>query len=290
MNRTTRSLLVAATLVALVGGSYATRLDAQTPPAAQAAGTIKVRGTSSPKERLKLRFPVRGVILEALKDKGDTVKKGEIILHMNDAEQVATAKARRLDADQSLAVAAAEQEWEVAKQTLANTVKNHKDGAANDIELATDTAKAEIARIKVDQAKHQAEINAAQADAADAIVKQMTMTSPIDGIIVDVTTKAGEGVDESRDVVEVIDRSQLYIEVRLADIADVRKLSMGQTLRVQFKGDTQWREAKINLIYPEADAKAGTLPFRLVLDNPDQRPPGEDVMVEIPSSSGMAER
>lgn len=288
------TLASAGALAAATAGS-GSWLSAQPSPAPAvsadaAVASQVVRGSTVPKATHNLRFPIRGVVATVAKQKGETVKKGELILKLDDAEQLAQLKARELDADVALAIAEAEQEAKVAKLTMERTEKGFANKVATEIELETDRARYEIAKLKIDQARRQGAIAAAQADASRAIVEQMSMESPIDGVIVDVLSKEGEGVDESRDVVQVIDASKLYIEVRLGEIQAVRKLQVGQTLRVRFVDNRdQWINAKINFISPAGDAKAGTLPFRLEIDNPEKRPPGEDVEVEMPGS-GMAAR
>lgn len=289
------ALASAGALAAATAGS-ASWLHAQATPSAPAvsadASTMagkNVRGSTVPKATHNLRFPIRGVVATVAKQKGDTVKKGELILKLDDAEQVAQLKARELDADVALAIAEAEQEYRVAVLTFQKTEKGFANKVSTEIELETDRARMEIAKIKIDKARRDGAIAAAQADASRAIVEQMSMESPIDGVIVDILSKEGEGVDESRDVVQVIDASKLYVEVRMGDIQAVRKLSVGQTLNVRFVDDpTKWIPAKINFISPAGDAKAGTLPFRLEIDNPDRRPPGEDVEVQLPGGGGMA--
>ncbi len=287
------ALASAGALAAATAGS-ASWLQAQSStPAAPSmsadapAASTSLRGITVPKATHNLRFPVRGVVATVAKQKGDTVKKGELILKLDDAEQVAQLKARELDADVALAVAKAEQEYRVAVLTFQKTEKGFANKVSTEIELETDRARMEIAKIEIDKAKRDGNIAAAQAEAARATVEQMSMESPIDGVIVDIMSKEGEGVDESRDVVQVIDASKLYVEVRLGDIQSVRKLRVGQTLNLRFVGESKSIPAKINFISPAGDAKAGTLPFRLEIDNPDNRPPGEDVEVEIPGG-GMA--
>ncbi len=289
------ALASAGALAAATAGS-GPWLKAQSTPAAPSmsaeapAGASLVRGSTVPKATHNLRFPIRGVVATVAKQKGDLVKKGELILKLDDAEQMAQLKARELDADVALAVAEAEQEYRVAVLTFQKTEKGYANKVSTEIELETDRARMEIAKLKIDQAKRQGAIAAAQADASRAIVEQMSMESPIDGVIVDILSREGEGVDESRDVVQVIDVTKLFVEVRLADIQSVRKLRVGQTLRVQFVDEPgKWIIAKINFISPAGDAKAGTLPFRLEIDNPDHRPPGEDVEVEMPGG-GVATR
>jgi RND family efflux transporter MFP subunit len=286
MKKTIPAILLGATLLSATVGGMMWSSSAIAQPGGVLAGEKSqlVRGTTAPQERRKFKFDVRGIVEKSFVKKGDRVAKGQPLIKLNDGEERGNYEAQKANADVALLVAEAEQQAIVSQLDYDLTMKRD----ATSVEVAQAKAKMEIDKIKVEQARRQGIINQGQADAAKARLEKMSILSTIDGIVVDVYAKDGEGVDEQKDIVEVINRDVLYIDVRLADLQTVRGLKVGQELRVKFPTDSDFRKAKIRHIAPEADAKAGTLPFQLEMPNPDQREPGEDISVEIPAVPGVA--
>lgn len=242
-------------------------------------------GITEPSVSVKLGFDVRGVVGEVNVKRNDKVKAGQPLLALVDTEEQATLQMYRLRADTSLQVAEAEQTAAVKTIDYERKVQMFNKGqVATDFEVKTAEAEMNIAKIRVDQAKHEGATAAAQADAQQARVDRMHKVSPIDGEVRDVIVKPGEQVDETKPVIEIVDLDPLHVEVKLVDASVVQKLKLGDKVQVKYPDESQWREAEVESIDPSADSRTTTHPFRLRLPNPEGRSAGLRVEIQLGSS------
>jgi len=267
-------------------------LTAATANVTAAAAPEVVPAVTAPSAVYKPGFDIRGVVAEVKVKRGDPVKAGDLLMALDDREERANYETARRRADVSRDVAEAEATAKLKQTELKIAQQIRAGGSSNALELQRAEAEAEIAAIKIEQAKHGGAIAAAQAEAQLARLERMRLSlRELDGqgVVRDVMVKPGENVDESRPVVEIVDLDPLYVEVRLLDSDEVARLKVGQPLRVRYRGETDWREAKVEFIDPQADARAGTTFFRLELANPEGRRAGLDVEVQVPPAAGQAD-
>jgi RND family efflux transporter MFP subunit len=289
MIRPTTASLIAASIAVVVA---ATSGHAQPVQSAQSEGTMTASGITIPSTSIKLGFDIRGVVEKVDVKDNDKVKAGQPLISLNDIEQRATWNYYKLRADTALMVAEAEQTYNVRKidyEKKKSLFENRDSpGAVAKFEVQTAEAEMNIAKIKIDQARHEAEVSQAQADAQEAIVKKMSKVSPIDGEIRNVIVKPGEQVDETKPVIEIVDLDPLYVEVTLVDTAVVQKLKLGDKVQVKYGDEGRWREAVVDRIDPVADVRSGKHPFRLSMPNPEMRNAGLRVEVQLPAALAKA--
>lgn len=271
-----RSLISAALLAFLAVGAV-NRVAAQTEP------TV-IRATTAPSDTRRLGFDIRGVVRKLDVERGDAVKSGQLLMSLDDTEERARLDFANRRADVTQQVAEAEARVELSEVELAIRQRNFEQKVVNELELKRAEAELKIARARLAQAKHEGQVFAAEAAAQRARVERFSLHTPMDGFIEEIIVKAGENVDESRPVINVVDIDPLHVEVRLLDTRQVQQLRVGQSLEVRYPNG-QWSSATIDFIGKVGDARSGTLLFRLKWPNPGLVPAGQAVEVQVPAAA-----
>jgi HlyD family secretion protein len=196
------------------------------------AGTVKSRRHS------QMSPGIAGLVAEIPVRKGAAVKRGDVLLRIDDSEfrpQVTLAE-RSLDA----ASAAADEACLAATQAERDRVRAESLGVAGlaadqTLEGARTLAESSAAACKA--ARERVKQAAAALDAARATLAKTVMTAPFDGIVLDVTAEVGEWISPSPPgvfippVVDLIDPSSLYVSAPL-DEADVARVSLPLPVRI----------------------------------------------------------
>lgn len=280
MKRTVPFLLLAATLAGSLGAATANQ-----------STTSTFTGLTSASDARRIGFDIRGVVAKVEVKKNDTVKAGQPLITLDDREERARLDFYKKRADTALQIAEAEETYSIKKIDYERKLQlyNNKEGAAaTEFEVKTALAEMNIAKIKIEQAKHEGEVATAEMLSQQMRVDRMMVVAPMDGEIAEVIVKPGEQVDESKPVLQIVDLDPLWVDVTLVDKSVVRKLKIGDKIRVRYDEESQWREAVVDAIDTEADKRSGTHPFRLSLPNPELRRGGDRVVVEIPTN-GVAD-
>ncbi len=196
------------------------------------AGTIKSR------RRAQMSPGIAGLVKAIPAKKGETVKKGQVLLRLDDEEyraQVVLAE-RSVDAAQ----AASEEAGLAADQALRDLKRAQglaQQNLLSEQALETARTRSESAESSGKAAREQVKRARAQLDVARATLDKTIMIAPFDGVVLDVTTEVGEWISPSPPgvfippVVDVIDPDSLYVNAPL-DEADVAKVKVGLPVRV----------------------------------------------------------
>jgi len=196
------------------------------------AGTVKSRLRSG------MSPGISGLVAAIPVEKGQTVKKGQPLLRLDDSELRARVDlaARSLDA----ALATAEQTCLTAEQAARERVRAEGlsgRGLLSDQQLEVAATKADAAAAACKAAREQANQARAALAAARATLAKTVITAPFDGVVLDITTEVGEWISPSPPgvfippVVDVIDPSSRYVSAPL-DEADVERVHMGLPARI----------------------------------------------------------
>jgi HlyD family secretion protein len=195
-------------------------------------------GTVESRLRAKMSPAIAGLVNAIPVKKGGWVKRGQVLLRLDDREyaaQVALA-ARSLDA----AAAAVDQSCltaEQAERDLARVEGLAQKGLVSEKELDGARTLDKISRSACAAARQRVKEAEAALDAARAILAKTVMIAPFDGVVLDVTTEVGEWISPAPPgvfippVVDLIDPDSLYVSAPL-DEADVAKIRQGLPVRL----------------------------------------------------------
>ncbi len=251
-------------------------------------------GTVQSRRRSEISPGIPGLVVEIPGRKGLRVRKGDVLLRLNDHEHKAQVDLtqRALEAARAVAEQArfeseqAERQWKRAQELARGEVVS---------ETALDVDRTRALTTQAAVAAAQARILEAQASlaAARATLEKTVVTAPFDGVVLDMTTEVGEWITPSPPgvpippVLDLIDPEALYVSAPI-DEADVARLRKGLPVRVtldafrgrSFKGTLTYtssfvetRQEQNRTLRVEAEFEESQLPPNLL--------PGLSADVEI---------
>ncbi len=196
------------------------------------AGTVKARRRAN----LSPELGGRVVYLDARE--GEHVKKGQLLLRLDDSELKASLglAERAFEASTAtmkeacVASDLAKKEWE-RNQSL------HRDGIVSDAILDRVSNQYEVAKARCEAARAEANRARANVDVARAALLKTELLAPFDGVVVQVTTEIGEFVTPSPPgvpippVIDMLDERGIYVEAPM-DETDASKLHTGLPVRI----------------------------------------------------------
>jgi RND family efflux transporter MFP subunit len=220
-----------------------------------------------PSLTVKLGSPVTSILSEVLVDRGDLVKKGQVIAQIESSVEKAAVAANEARAASNAEIEAKdallEQKSGVYKRKKDLSAKNYS--SAQDVETALaefNVAQQELLLAKLNRQMAELELNRAK-----ALLEQRTIRSPIDGIVTQRALGPGEYIRPDADIVVVARIDPLNVEaylpvryyglIKVGDAADVRPDDpVGGS-----------RQAKVSIVDEVFDAASGTFGVRLTLPN-----------------------
>lgn len=205
------------------------------------ANTLILQGEVDTKT-VDLSSKVVGRVLKINVEKGDSVKKGDVLIELDTPE--IHAKAEQADAMLALAMAQqakvnngtreeqigmAKANFDVAKKTYDRMNRLHKEGVIPTQKLDEATAKYQAAKeqytMLVNGAQNEDKLSAAanvkRARGANAEVssylKENKIVAPIDGIVTEITVEEGELVGAGSPIVTIVDNSDCWVTFNLRE-------------------------------------------------------------------------
>jgi RND family efflux transporter MFP subunit len=272
-------------VVALTGVLSSASLFAQQNPNPASEQTIS--GITKPSVHSKLALPQFGQILELPVKEGTAVKQGDVLLRQDDRQEAAALEALRLEAESTVRIEAAQADLAVKQVQHKRLADLAKTGNANPTEVEEAQVKVVYADAQHKIAKLENEKNKREFERQDIKVKQMTLRSPIDGIVEAIDVSVGEVTDPQKPVLTVVKNDPLWIEFFLPT-PQSSKLKVGDMLQVRYPDAQQWGQAKVIYKAPVADAQSDTQKIRLEMPNAKMQDTGLQVIVRLPANLGPA--
>jgi membrane fusion protein, multidrug efflux system len=208
-------------------------------PAAVSAGPL-ITGTVQPDRRADLRAEVSAIVLAVLKENGQAVKRGDLLVRLDDT----SIRDSLLSAQESERVAG--QAHEQAERQLQRLTTLRASGMAS----AQQMEDAEIRRNNT-----QSDMSAAKARVVQAR-QQLARTearAPFDGIVSDRKVSAGDTAQIGKELLKVIDPSSLRFEGLVSSDA-IQSVRAGQPVSFRVNGyGAQDFAGRIRLVSPTAN-------------------------------------
>jgi RND family efflux transporter MFP subunit len=245
-----------------------------------------------PAQKVKIGTAVTGVLAQVNVDRGDRVRKGDILAKLDlsvEEANLALAKAQALSNEnieaQKARLTLANQKLERATPLAAkNIVSTDKlEGVQADYEIAKRDLNSEVLK------HHLAEIEAQRAQAA---LDLRIIRSPLSGLVADKHLSAGEFVNQENYILTLVQLDPLYIEAYLP-VGYYGRINVGTEGTVHPAppvGGTY--KAPVTVVDHVFDAASGTFRVRLALSNPDNTLPGGErcrLDFDVPAPAPMAE-
>jgi RND family efflux transporter MFP subunit len=184
-----------------------------------------ITGSIEAERRADLRAEVSAVVLEVLKENGDPVRRGDLLVRLDptairDALNSAEASAR-----------AAEQAYEQAERQYQRILKLRQDNMVSAQQL-------EDAEIQRNRAQSEAEAARTEVVAARQQLERTEVRAPFDGLVGNRKVSAGDTASIGKELMQVIDPASMRFEGRVS-ADNIGEVTAGQKahFRVQGFGD-----------------------------------------------------
>ncbi len=220
---------------------------------ALASGPV-ITGSLQPERRADLRAEVSAVVVQVLKDNGDKVSKGDVLVKLDETA------IRESLASASEAARASEQAFDQAERQFQRLKALSGSGAVSaqaleEAEIRRNNAQSDLAaaRTRVVQARQQMERTAVKA--------------PFDGVVSERKVSAGDTAQVGKELLKVIDPRSMRFEgfVAADQIASVKS---GQPVSFRVNGyDNQEFNGKIQRVNPTANAATRQVEVLVALDS-----------------------
>jgi HlyD family secretion protein len=247
MNRWARRLLALGAVVAVGGLLRATVLRPDPVPVTvhrvdkgrvEESVVNSRAGTVESRLHARMSPGIDGLVAAIPARKGAGVKKGDVLLRLDDVEHRAR---RNLTARSVEAARAVEREAQLSAEQADRDLRRVEGlaerGLASDQELDDARTAAQVTEAQSLAASSKTQEAEAALAAAEATLAKTVMVAPFDGVVLDVTTEVGEWISPSPPgvlippVVEVIDPAALYVTSPM-DEADVALIRVGLPVRI----------------------------------------------------------
>lgn len=200
---------------------------------------ITISGKTAANRSVELKSEIRSKVKKIHKQKGQRVKKGELIVELDARDWPARVEQNKANLRQHKI------EFESAQKLL-------KKGLINEAQIAK--AETALADARADLTNAKLNLNASR------------ITAPFDGIVDQRFVELGDYVKESSNIVKVLDFSPYLVTGHTAE-KDASFVNIGDKAQATLiTGDTV--EGSIRFIAAEADSKTRTFPIEMVIDNP----------------------
>jgi HlyD family secretion protein len=257
-------------------------------------------GTLLPDREYPIKSNVEGTIDEVFVDKGAHVKKGEklavvrveeyLLKHVQ-AKADLELKKQLADPEKSPVLLeydtryrAAQQQFDVAEREYHRVSKLREAGSSSIAEFDKAGETLELMRAAMEnnrsnkrakQLELERDVKVAQAalDIAQWNLDQQTITSPIDGYVLDRPTTVGTRVPINGHLLTIADVSPDKLVMRAnVDEEDKTRISIDQLVKVTlYAYDKQVFEGRVTKIYPKADPDRRTFEVDITIDPPDPK-------------------
>ena len=227
------------------------------------------------RQSVDVRSQAEGVIEAVLINRGETVKKGQLLAKLSSGPELAQVNLARSRATMEGELKAAEARVQITKKKWERAEELSK---TNFVSVnAKDEAEAEyhLAREQLRAAQEGRKLAELEVKRAEEVLAQRSIHSPVNGVVVALLLRPGElaSSNQKDPIVKLMEIDPLNVELVLP-VSQYGKIRRGQSARVmpeQPVGGTY--TAAVEVVDPTLDAASGTFGVRLRLPNPGYRIP-----------------
>ena len=240
-------------------------------------------GLIEPRMVVKVGSAVRGVLDKVVVDRGDMVKKGQVLATLQSDVERATMELARVRSENKAAIEGKQEELEFAKRNQERRKDLYDQKALPYNEWDEVVTKKILAEHGLAEARERQSLGKLELKQATAVVNRLTIRSPLTGVVVDRYLSPGEYV-EDQPILQLAQIDPLYVEVILpVDKLGSVKEGMLANVRPEMPVGGNYN-AKVIIVDKVVDAASGTFGVRLELPNPEYKlPAGLKCKVIFPS-------
>jgi RND family efflux transporter MFP subunit len=237
-------------------------------PAAPNIGANEFDCVIEPQQTVKLASPVVGVIARLDVDRGDVVHRGQVIGKLEDGVEVSTLALAQAKASNEYTLAALETRLIFQRRKFDRLSKLSTNMFSSLTALEDAESDYKVTEQQISEAKLNRELARLEVVHAEEVVKQRTLLSPVDGVVVERLLVPGEYRNEQSPVLTLaqIDPLRTEVFVPTAYYGQVRAGGKA-TIRPELPIGGSY-SATVTVVDHVLDAASGTFGVRLALPNP----------------------
>jgi RND family efflux transporter MFP subunit len=223
------------------------------------AGGPVITGALQPERRADLRSEISAVVTQVLRDNGEAVKTGELLVRLDDTSIRDS-------------LASAEESARAAAQALEQTERSLQRLRTLQQQGMTSTQAVEDAEVRRNSAQSESVAAKARVVSARQQLRRTEVRAPFDGVVSDRKVSAGDTAAIGKELLKVIDPGSLRVE-GLVSADRLQELKVGQpvSLRVNGFGD-QLFTGKVRRIDSAANATTRQVAVLVAFDDPKAAP------------------
>lgn len=203
-----------------------------------------LNGRTQANRTVRIAAEVSGEVIEILKDKGDKVEEGDLIVRLDPRDrEAALAEARATLEQRRIENEAAE--------------RLGKRGFQAETQVAGARAALEQARFQVRR--------------SEVALEQTRITAPFAGVLEERPIELGSLLEVGDMVGTLVELDPLLVVTDVPEAA-ILAIAPGSTAEISFLGDVA-REGRVRFVARQANAATRTFPVEIELPNPDRRIP-----------------
>ena len=210
---------------------------------------------------------VQGVVDELLVDRGDTVKKGQVIARLKSTVEKANLLEAQTRSKMKSEIKAREADLQLAAKAHSRMKTLHADNIVPALRIDEAEAQLRVATAALTQAEENYELLQLELARAVERLDQRTIVSPIDGVVVEQQTFPGEFIYENP-VMTIAQLHPLRVEVFLPGRL-FGQYAKGDVAQVYAEYDDRALSAVTDVVDRLLDTRSGTYGVRLLLANSD---------------------
>jgi membrane fusion protein (multidrug efflux system) len=206
---------------------------------ALASGPV-ITGSVQPERKADLRAEVSAVVLQVLKENGEAVKRGDVLVKLDEtAIRDSLGSAEQASRSAGQALDQAERQLERLKTLRASGMTSAQ--ALDDAEVRRNSAQSEVAAART------------RAVLARQQLQRTLVRAPFDGVVSDRKVSAGDTAAIGKELLKVIDPTSMRFEGRVsADKISSVKIGQPVSFRVNGYGDQEF-QGTVRRIDPSAN-------------------------------------
>ncbi len=240
---------------------------------AQAASDPAFDCVMEAQQLVKLASPVVGVLSELVVDRGDFVRKEQFLGKLEDSVEEASAAFAKVKATNDFPIKSIEARLEFLRRKHERADQLVAKAAASQASLDEASSDAKVAEQQLKEAELNLNLAQLESKRTEALLRQRTLRSPIDGLVVERLLVPGEYRNEQSPILTIAEMDPLRVEVFLP-IRYYGQIDVGSDAEVRPEEPVGGvYTARVIVVDRVMDAASATFGVRLKLPNPDFRLP-----------------
>ena len=228
------------------------------------------RGLTEPHRILKIGSPSEGVIESVDVDRGDIVRKGQLIARLQSGVEKTTMELAKARAETEGAIKGKQASRELFLGKKNRVEQLYKQELASPSEMDEAIANWQVSDMQLKEALENKELAELEYKRAAEVLKRLTIISPVNGVVVERYLSDGEYVRE-QPVVKIAELDPLNIEV-IVPASEFNAIKVGMKATVVAESPMKGSyTAMVKVVDRVVDGASGTFGVRLEMPNPHFR-------------------